>query len=216
MLLQGEHVRRLGILVKTYPKLSETFILGEILRLERRGLAVTIFSLRQPTDALAHDLRREVKADVSYAGALCWTRSAQILAAHGALLLIAPIRYLRTLAFALTREESNRLREFVAAGCLVRPLRESKVTHLHAHFASEPAGVAELLQMLCAIPLRISAHAKDIYLSSARVLRRKLGKARFTVTCTDAGRRHLAAATAAPVSLIYHGVDALGSAVDHA
>ena len=36
--------RPLGVLVKIYPKLSETFILEEILGLERLGLALRLYS----------------------------------------------------------------------------------------------------------------------------------------------------------------------------
>ena len=42
--------RRVAVVVKGYPRLSETFIAQEILALERRGLALTIVSLRHPTD----------------------------------------------------------------------------------------------------------------------------------------------------------------------
>jgi glycosyltransferase involved in cell wall biosynthesis len=54
----------------------------------------------------------------------------------------------------------------------------------------------------------ISAHAKDIYLSSATSLRRKLASAAFTVTCTEHNRAYLAAvAPDAHVLRMYHGVD---------
>ena len=45
---------RIGFLVKIYPKISETFVLEEILGLERAGLDLHIFSLRRPTDAMTH------------------------------------------------------------------------------------------------------------------------------------------------------------------
>ena len=218
MALESAPTRRLGILVKRFPKLSETFVLGEILRLEQRGLPVSIFSLRRPSDAIAHDVGRGLSAEVSYAADLNPARAGQTALAHAALLARSPLRYIKTLTFALGRTEPGGLREFLAAGCLVRPMQDQRIAHLHVHFANEPAGVAELLNMLCGVPFSISAHAKDIYLSSAEVLRRKLDKARFTVTCTDAGRHHLCGAlggndgngrngTPARVSLVYHGVD---------
>ena len=39
-----------AVLVKGYPRLSETFISQEILALERLGLDLEIVSLRRPTD----------------------------------------------------------------------------------------------------------------------------------------------------------------------
>src|SRR4030095_13967073 len=41
-----------GILVKTWPKLSETFILEEVLGLERLGRRLHIFALGAPADAV--------------------------------------------------------------------------------------------------------------------------------------------------------------------
>lgn len=196
---------RIGFLVKIYPKISETFVLEEILGLERAGLDLHIFSLRRPTDAMTHAATAAVRAPVSYPP----SHVLGVLYAHLALALTRPRHYLAALKFALGRSEGNRVREFVKAGALVRPLRAAGVTHLHAHFASEPAGVAELVERLAGISYSISAHAKDIYLSAPESLRRKIGGARFTVTCTEYNRRYLAAVAGreARVLRMYHGVD---------
>ena len=45
-----------AVLVKGYPRLSETFIAQEILALERLGLPLQIVSLRHPTDGRVHAL----------------------------------------------------------------------------------------------------------------------------------------------------------------
>jgi len=59
---------RIAYLLKTYPKLSETFILNEILGLEKLGVELEIFSLRQPTNEPVHPSVAEVKAKVTYVG----------------------------------------------------------------------------------------------------------------------------------------------------
>ena len=43
-----------AVLVKTWPKLSETFILEEVLGLERLGVPLRLYALAPPTDAVAH------------------------------------------------------------------------------------------------------------------------------------------------------------------
>ena len=43
-------------MVNVFPKLSETFIAGELAELRRRGVEVRILSLRRPPDELRHDL----------------------------------------------------------------------------------------------------------------------------------------------------------------
>ena len=56
----------IGFLLKTYPKLSETFILNEILELEKQGLSLHIFSLRQPQEPRVHPGVAAVSAPVTY------------------------------------------------------------------------------------------------------------------------------------------------------
>ena len=50
--------RRVAVVVKGYPRLSETFIAQEILGLERHGVALTIVSLRHSTDHATHPMHR--------------------------------------------------------------------------------------------------------------------------------------------------------------
>ncbi len=53
-------------LLKTFPKVSETFVLQEILALEREGYSLHIVSLQQPTDDRFHDEVGQVEARVDY------------------------------------------------------------------------------------------------------------------------------------------------------
>ena len=55
---------KVGYFVKMYPRLSETFILNEILELERRGIDITIFSLMKPNEGRFHPQVSELKAPV--------------------------------------------------------------------------------------------------------------------------------------------------------
>lgn len=195
----------IGLLVKIYPKLSETFILEEILGLERLGLRLHIFALAQPTDAIHHDAVDRVRAPVTYLPMPSLASAGQFLCAHARLFASSPLRYLGALRAALQRADG--VLDFLRAGWLTRRLQQHDITHLHTHFISRPADVAELVSRL-GIPFSISAHAKDIYLSRPDDLRRKLGLARFTVTCTDYNRRTLLHdAPAAVVHRMYHGVD---------
>ena len=197
---------RIGFLVKTYPKLSETFILEEILGLERLGIDLHIFSLNPPQDAAVHSAFAQVWASVTYLPV--GTAALESLVAQFKLLLRNPLRYLEALWFALWRPEGKGLSDLLRAGVLGEKLRQSRISHLHAHFISEPAGVAELVNRLTGIPYSMSAHAKDIYLAQPKTLQRKLQGAKFTVTCTCYNRTHMAAnAPAANIFRMYHGVD---------
>ena len=197
----------LGVLVKIYPKLSETFILEEILGLERLGQRLRLYSLAPATDTVSHPAVARVRAPLVSVPASVRGKVAEFAQRHGQLFATAPLRYLGALAAALRRGRPG-LHDFVRAGWLAGQMRDDGVAHLHTHFISTPADVAALVGQLLGVPFSISAHAKDIYLSQPGDLRRKLQAAAFTVTCTEFNRQTLAAvADGAPVHRMYHGVD---------
>ncbi|THJ24314.1 MAG: glycosyltransferase [Nitrospira sp. CG24D] len=180
-----------GYLLKTYPKVSETFILQEILDLEALGLSLEIFSLQRPTDEIVPSLVKQVLAPVTYLPTSIGQQEGRPLMAHLRLFTTHPQRYIDALRFVRQRQEGPSWSEFIQGGCLAWALLKSGIRHLHAHFATEPAGTAELVHRFTGIPYSLTCHAKDIFLSSAEVLRRKIQQAQFVVTCTvvDAGYR---------------------------
>jgi colanic acid/amylovoran biosynthesis glycosyltransferase len=54
-------LRRIAYVVNVFPKLSETFIAGELAELRRRGVEVRILSLRRPTETLCHAIVTEAR-----------------------------------------------------------------------------------------------------------------------------------------------------------
>src|SRR5258708_35551770 len=57
---------RIGYVLKMFPRLSETFILNEILELERQGVSLHIFSLKRPVDAVSHPQVKSLRPPVTY------------------------------------------------------------------------------------------------------------------------------------------------------
>ena len=55
--------RRVAYILNIFPKLSETFIAGELAELRKRGVEVRIFSLLPPRDKLQHDIIRRAGLD---------------------------------------------------------------------------------------------------------------------------------------------------------
>jgi colanic acid/amylovoran biosynthesis glycosyltransferase len=53
---------RLAYVLKRYPRLSETFIINEMLELQRQGIAVTIVAMKDPGEAIVHENVRALKA----------------------------------------------------------------------------------------------------------------------------------------------------------
>src|SRR4051794_10110598 len=57
---------RVAIVLKGYPRLSETFIAQEILGLKQLGLKLTLVSLRLPTDEREHPVHAEIAEVPNY------------------------------------------------------------------------------------------------------------------------------------------------------
>jgi glycosyltransferase involved in cell wall biosynthesis len=201
----------IGIVVKRWPRLSETFVLNEILGLERAGLRLRIYALMDPHEPAAQAAINEVRAPVSYLRTGTRADLRVLLVAQLALLRSAPWRYLRTLSYVLARRRhrSTFVHLFEAAR-LVALLRKHGVSHVHAQFAHGPTSVAHFASLLGDIPFSFTGHAKDIYLSPPDLLAVKIAAARFVATCTAhnvAYLRELAVpADRAKIHLVYHGV----------
>ena len=203
----------IGFLLKTYPKLSETFILNEILELERQGLDLHIFSLRRPPNPHTHPHVAQVKAPVTYLPSLLpefdAAQEQELLSAHLSLFNQDSDAYFRALQFYMGRPEERRLHEFLQGGYLAWKLQQLGITHLHAHFANVPTATAEIAQAFTGASYSITAHAKDIYLSDNGALDRRMAKAEFVLTCTDYNRHYLQQISTShtPIHLAYHGLD---------
>lgn len=195
----------LGMLVKTWPKLSETFILEEVLGLERTGVALRLYALQPPSDQIQHPAVARVQAPLVCVPPVGARHAPAYLWRHLRLAVASPLRYARALRAAWRQGSVD---DFLRGGWLAVQLQADGVAHLHAHFIARPAEVAVAASALGGLPFSISAHAKDIYTSKPEDLQRRLRAARFTVTCTEFNRRTLAAlAPEARVQRMYHGID---------
>ncbi len=205
----------LGMVLKGYPRISETFISNEIALLEQLGFTIRIFSMRPPREKFAHRSIRRIRAQVDYLPETLLAPLPRFVYHNLRLFSKIPQLYLNTLQTAIRRFRRTRrpatFKHFLQAGYLVqRFLPGSGVRHLHAHFAHSPASVALFSSRLGGLDFSFTAHAKDIYTSDPAQLREKLALAKFVVTCTEYNRRHLEALAdgrGAPIYRVYHGID---------
>lgn len=205
----------LGMVLKGYPRISETFISNEIRLLEKLGFSIHIFSMRQPRESFSHESVKEIRAPVDYLPETL-LRPLPLLMYHNlSLALKNPGNYTRALKMAVRRFGRTRkpatIKHLLQAGYLVNHLLPgSGVIHLHAHFAHSPTSVALFAGLLSGLPFSFTGHAKDIYTSDPRQLREKIGLARFVITCTEYNRRHLMGISGGgttPIHRVYHGID---------
>jgi glycosyltransferase involved in cell wall biosynthesis len=200
---------RVAIVLKGYPRLSETFIAQEIAALERRGLDALIVSLRFPTDDRAHPVHREIRAPVLYLPEYLYQEPLRVLRAWWRVRRWPVYRKVRALWLRDLRRDPtpNRGRRFGQALVLASEL-PGDVARLHVHFLHTPASVTRYAAMLRGLPWSGSAHAKDIWTTPEWEKREKLQDCEWLVTCTAANFEHLAALTPrGRVELVYHGLD---------
>jgi glycosyltransferase involved in cell wall biosynthesis len=203
----------IGYLMKSYPKISETFILNEILELERQGVQLHLFSLRPCPDTRSHPDVAQVKADVTYIPQLrqnktySFDRAKALFTAQWYWLIQAPIAYRN--AFVFYQKESLEWEDFLQAAFLAQELQRLQITHLQVHFANLPTAIVEMAQMLYPFTFNIFAHAKDIYLTPTKVLDRRIKKSEFILTCTGFNAQHLQqiSTSTTPIVLSYHGIN---------
>ncbi len=204
----------LAVVVKGWPRLSETFIAQELVALEESGVDFEIWSLRHPTDTKTHPLHDRLKAPVRYLPEYLRDEPYRVARAMGA---VADLPGFEAAAAAyaadLARDDTaNRRRRFGQA-CVMAHELPPETLGLYAHFLHTPSSVARYAAILRGVPWSFSAHAKDIWTSPEWELREKLDAghfgAEFGATCTGFGARHLRALADDParVDLIYHGLD---------
>jgi colanic acid/amylovoran biosynthesis glycosyltransferase len=186
---------RIAYLVNQYPKVSHTFIRREIAGLEACGLQVLRFSIRRCPDELVDELdERELRKTRLLLG-VGWTG---LLRASLRALSSRPMHARRALSLALRigwRSDRGVLRHlaYLAEAAVLREwLNGAGVQHLHAHFASNPAAVALLCNVLGGPPFSFTAHGPDDFDRTPYLaLDEKLTRAAFAVTVSHYGLSQL-------------------------
>jgi glycosyltransferase involved in cell wall biosynthesis len=202
--------RRIAVVVKGYPRLSETFIAQEILALEERGMDLEIWSLRHPTEKSVHPMHGRIRAAVSYLPEYLYQEPLRVLRGLRWRLRQPHFKALMRVFWRDLRRDptANRLRRLGQAFVMARELPDG-VAHLHVHYLHTPASVVRYAALLTGRTWSFSAHAKDIWTTPDWELREKMAEAKWGVTCTRQGAARLAslAPSRDHVTLVYHGLD---------
>src|SRR5882762_5922861 len=195
---QPRQARKIAYMLDRFPVLSQTFILQEIRELERQGLLLFLFCLEEP---VGHEDKKAAwngLASITYIlHQSLWSLLA--MAVHRC--LRNPWRFLHTCIALVTRYRLRSALGYLLYGAyLARHLEREGITHIHAHFATEPASVAQSLHWLTGISYSFTAHAYDIYIGapystayrpSKMTLGDKIRMARFVVTCSAYNQSYL-------------------------
>ncbi|MGH3459452.1 glycosyltransferase family 4 protein [Aeromicrobium sp.] len=209
---------RVIYLVRSWPRLSQTFIVNEVLALERRGLRLDIVSLVHSGETVVQPQVAYVQARVTYLD-----EPVSPLRAHAAAFAASPRRYLSALWLCVRRpglatgygdcSTMECLTHAVRVAASIEDLRRSgdEPVHVHAHFAHDPALVGMLTAMLTGLPFSFTGHARDLLQIPARSLAARAERATTLVTCCETNadyiRSTLPDGSEVPIEVIHHGVD---------
>jgi glycosyltransferase involved in cell wall biosynthesis len=213
---------RLAYLVSQYPKVSHSFIRREILALEQAGWQIARFSIR------GWDAELVDPDDISELGKTAFVLkggAAGLAAAMLRQMLRAPGRFFSALVLSLRMaRRSDRpfawhLIYFAEACWLASRLAEQGITHLHAHFGTNPADVAMLVGALTGISYSITIHGPEEFDRGRAIhLAEKIRRAAFVVAISSYGRSQLYRAVEQAhwrkIEVVRCGVDAGFSTLD--
>ena len=217
-------VPRVAYVLKRFPRLSETFILNELLELERQGVDVEIFSLLRPPAEERHALLDTLRAQVTYLPGRSALAGVKLLRGGAAdepakTSLEEDICNGDTpLAELFPGKEPAEAAHLTLQASVLASLASARgIRHLHAHFGSNATTVSLLASRLSGIPYSFTAHARDIYhtyvdtQTDDDLRRRKMAEAAFVITVSEYNRRHLGTlggpAVARKVHRLYNGID---------
>ncbi len=203
---------RIGYLLRAYPRFSQTFIVNEILELERQGVAIRIGSLRRPTEGMFHESVSRVQARCDYLPDTLIGNGSKAAAANWDRLKSATRGYMSGLRDVLRFGDVSFF-DLIQAALVCRWARKHKLDHLHVHFGTSEATVAWLARRMGGPSYSLTLHAFDIFRDNVnrRLLAQKINGSRFTVTVCESNRRfmveHLPGVQADKIRVNYNGID---------
>jgi glycosyltransferase involved in cell wall biosynthesis len=204
---------RVAYVMSRFPKITETFVLYEMLALERLGVAVELFPLLHERGGPRHPEARALEERAHFLPFLSW----RIVAANVARLRASPRRYVSLWweVVSGTWGSANFLLGAIAllpkAVLMADRMQKLGVSHVHAHFASHPALAALVLHRLTGIPFSFTAHGSDLHVER-RMLRAKVLASAFAVTVSAYNRdlmiEECGRGASAKIRVIHCGTDA--------
>ncbi len=177
---------KIAYIMSRFPKLTETFVLYEMLALEQQGVRVELYPLLREHTTVMHPEAAAMVERAHFQPFLSWP----ILRAQMRFLRRKPRAYLGAL-WALVRGTWGSLNFLIGAlGIFPKTvyfaelMEADGVQHVHAHFASHPAAAGFIIYRLVGIPYSFTAHGSDLHVDR-HMLREKVAEAAFVVPISN-------------------------------
>lgn len=181
---------RIAYIMSRFPKLTETFILREMIEMERLGVYVGVYPLQRERSRVVHPEAAPFVARAYFAPIFSW----RVFLANVRCLLRQPVNYVSTW---MTLVQANMGSPRYLGGALLffpkivlsgERMRQDGIQHVHAHFASHPAMAAWVIHRLEGIPYSFTAHGSDLH-RDQHMLREKVRDAAFVVAISNYNRQ---------------------------
>jgi colanic acid/amylovoran biosynthesis glycosyltransferase len=173
-----------------FPKLTETFILFEILAHEANGLPIEVYPLLRERATIMHREAERVAARAHYLPMV----SPAIIMSQLHHLRRRPRAYLRALRDVVRGTWGSLnfllggLAIFPKVAHMARLMERDGVTHVHCHFANHPALAGFVIHRLSGIPYSFTAHGSDLHVDR-HMLCAKVAEASFVVPISEFNRQ---------------------------
>ncbi len=144
-------------ILNIFPKISETFILNEILEMQKKGAEIEVFAYKDEKESTVHPKAKEIR--VYY-----FTKQGifKNIGAHFYWFLKYPKNYLNTWRL-VTNHGSGIRKLFIWQLYETVFVHRAKPDHVHAHFGDESSNLAMLFSSLSGIPFTFTTHSYDIF-----------------------------------------------------
>jgi glycosyltransferase involved in cell wall biosynthesis len=177
---------KVAYIMSRFPKIQETFILYEILAVEKQGLRVEVYPLLREYQPFVHPEAEKMSQRAHF----CSFISLPALKANWHFLWHHPWKYLKVLVEVLRGTFGSANFFFGAIGIFPKAVRfayemaADGIEHVHAHFSNHPAVAALIINRLTGISFSFTAHGHDIHVDR-RMLDKKINAAAFAVTISS-------------------------------
>ncbi|HET7706565.1 MAG TPA: glycosyltransferase [Thermoanaerobaculia bacterium] len=184
--------RTVAVLMSRFPTVTETFILREMIEMEKQAQPVRVVPMIRENPRVIHEAAKPWVGRALYTPFL----SLPIVLANLRAMLRRPLRYFglltRLVLGTLTSPEvlARTLAVFPKSVYLAEQLTREGIRHVHAHYATHPSTMALIIAGLSDITFSFTVHAHDIQVNRA-LLRWKLRETRFVRSISDFNRRFL-------------------------
>ena len=181
---------KIAYIMSRFPKVTETFVLLEMLELRKHDVDLAIYPLIKPRAHVQHPEAQELMPRVHYTPFL----SPGVLLANLRCMVAHPIRYWKTLwevvsgTFGSWSFLAKSLAMFPKSVRIAGLMQRAGIEHVHAHFSTYPAGAALVVHRLSGIPFTFTAHGSDIHVEQ-RMLAEKIEASLGAVMISEYNRR---------------------------